>query len=145
MCSKYVECNVPESLRISLNYSHTGACVLFSSLYGRRHDGQPMFYVCWSSFACFSFKPKFLLVVLGLSCVYIVSCKTRDCTLNMYKDERSQELTSEIWYCFCVDRLGDVWKCKVAGYREGSNLCLGLFRFRGYRILRIRDFTTAGT
>jgi len=123
MCSTSVECNTPESRRNRLNYSHTSAWVLFSSLYGGRHDRKNMSKVCWASFTYFSFKPKFLLLILGLSSVYIVICKVSDCRLNSYKDKRSQELTSEIWYCFCVDSLGDIWKCEVAAYGEGKFVC----------------------
>jgi hypothetical protein len=133
MFSTSVECNIPESRRNRLHYSHTSAWDLFPSLNRRSHDCKRMSNVCWNSVTYFRYKPKFLLVILGLSSVYTVSCKISDCKLNSYKDKRSQELTSEILHCFCVDRLGDIWKCKLIAYKEGNNLCTGLFRFRGFQ------------
>lgn len=136
MCSTSVECNISESRRNRLHYSHTSAWVLFSSLYGGRHDRKRTSNLSWASYTYFSFKPKFLFVILCLSSFYIVSCKISDCRLNSYKDKRSQELTSEVWYCFCVKSLGDIWKCEVAAYGEGSNLWAGLFRFKGFQDIK---------
>jgi hypothetical protein len=101
-----------------------------------RDDSKRTTKLFWSSFTYFSFKPKFLLIILDLSSVYAVSCKINDRRLNSYKVERSQELTSEISYFFCVDRLGDIWKCTVTAYGEGRNLCTGLFRFRGFQDMK---------
>jgi hypothetical protein len=72
-------------------------------------------------------------ISVGLSSVCTVSCKISDRRPNSYRDTRCQELTSEISYCFCVDSLGDIWKCKVTACGEGSNLGTGLFRFRVFQ------------